>query len=317
MLFTKYKNNPIIHPDPQKPYEAIGTFNPAAAVHNNKIYIIYRALNKSNVSSLCLAVSNDGYNFTKSKKNPIIKPTRNIVSGGSRKAGLFSEPNIPEEKGGCEDPRITKIGHTYYLLYTSYNGGQPVTPETINESLATSNDLVNWEKQGILIKGSKSATLFSEKINGEYVMFIGGADIRVATSKNLKSWKIDKKPILNTREDKFDSIYVEVGPPPFQFKDKLVLFFNTTDKNRFFQPSLALLDKNNPRKILYRADKPFMTITEEYERNGHVKNVIFGCGLVEFKRTYFYYYGGADTTINVATVSKKKMEKYLSSLLLD
>lgn len=299
MLFTRYKNNPIITPNKRNKYEAIGTFNPAAAVHDNKVYIVYRALDKKGKSSLCLAVSNDGYNFTKSKNNPIIKPTTS------------------KEKGGCEDPRVTKIGDTYYLLYTSYNGQQPVTPETINESLATSKDLITWKKQGILIKGEKSATLFSEKINDNYIMFIGGAEIKVATSNNLKNWKIDQKPILPTRHDKFDSIYVEVGPPPFQFKDKLVLFFNTTDKNRYFQPSLALLDKNNPRKVLYRADKPLMKPTKPYEKNGLVNNVIFGTGLVEFKGTYFYYYGGADTTINVATVSTKKMEKYLSSLPLD
>ena len=296
MVFTKYKNNPIICPNKKHPYEAIGTFNPAAAVHDNKIYVVYRALSKSGTSTLCLAVSSDGYKFTKSKNNPIIKPT------------------IPEENGGCEDPRITKIGDTYYLLYTSYNGQQPVTPKTINECLATSKDMIHWKKQGIIVKGEKSAALFSEEINNKYTLFIGGANIRTASSNNLKKWELNHEPILKTRKNKFDSVYVEVGPPPFLWKNKLVLFFNTTDKNRFFQPSLALLDKNDPRKVLYRADKPIMTITKDYERNGHVKNVIFGTGLVEFKRTYFYYYGGADTTINVATVSKKKMEKYLASL---
>jgi predicted GH43/DUF377 family glycosyl hydrolase len=46
MLFTRYKNNPIIGPNKKHPYEAVGTFNPAAAVYNNKMYLIYRALNK-------------------------------------------------------------------------------------------------------------------------------------------------------------------------------------------------------------------------------------------------------------------------------
>ena len=101
---------------------------------------------------------------------------------------------------------------------------------------------------------------------------------------------------------------------PFVFKDKLILFFNTTDKNGFFQPSLAILDKNNPRKVLYRADKPLMTPTEECEVNGTVPNVIFGCGLIEFKGTYFYYYGGADKYVCVATIKRSELEKYISGL---
>ena len=298
MLFTRYKNNPIIGPNKKHPYEAVGTFNPAAAVYNNKMYLIYRALNKKGWSSLCLAVSKDGFNFKKYKKNPIIKPSF-------------------KERGGVEDPRVTKIGDTYYLLYTSYNGKQPVTAKTINECLATSKDMLHWKKQGIIMKGEKSAALYSEKINGKHLIFIGGTNIRTATSNNLKKWKLNKEPIIKTRKNNFDSIYVEVGPPPFQFKNKLVLFFNTTDKRKYFQLSLALLDKNNPQKVLYRADKPLLKPVKPYEKKGLVNNVIFATGLVEWDNNYFLYYGGADTTINLATVTKKKMEKYLASLPLD
>jgi len=297
MIFTRYKNNPIISPSKRKAYENKAAFNPTATAHNNKVYLFYRAEGKNGVSSLCLAISNDGYNFQKHQDNPIIKPT------------------LPEEKGGCEDPRITKIGDTFYLLYTSYNGQQPVTAKTINESLATSKDMLHWKKQGILIKGLKSAIILPEKINSQYFMFIGGENIKIATSKDLTHWEIDSQPILSIREDKFDNRYVEVGPLPFIYQNKIVFFFNVADKKGTFYTSLAFLDKNNPRKVLYRADKPILTPTKPYEKHGNVKNIIFGTGLVEFKGKYFYYYGSADTTISVATVSKKKMESYLSSLL--
>jgi len=297
MLFKRYKDNPIISPDTTKDYEKGYTYNPCAIVHQDKVYLIYRAEgNPKNISRLCLAVSDDGYNFERYTDNPIIEPT------------------IPEEKGGCEDPRITKIDDTFYLTFTSYNGMQPVTPETINTSLAVSKDLIHWKKKGIIVKGMKSTALFSEKINGKYLMLIGGANIRIAWSKDLLKWDVEEKPILDVRKDKFDSIYVEVGPQPFTFNDKLVLFFNTTDKNGVFQPSLALLDKNNPQKVLYRANNSLMTPTEEYELNGKVANVIFGEGLVEFKGTYFFYYGGADKYVGVATAPKDKMEEYLASL---
>ena len=196
MLFKRYKHNPIISPDSTKSYEKKGTYNPCAIIHQNKFYVIYRVEDESGVSRLCLAISNDGFKFKKYKNNPII------------------EPGIPEEKGGCEDPRITKIDDTFYLTYTSYNGMQPVTPDTINTSLATSKNLIDWKKQGIIVKGLKSTALFPEKIKGKYLMLIGGKKIRIAWSKDLMRWDVEKKPILDIREDKFDSQYVETGPAP-------------------------------------------------------------------------------------------------------
>ena len=93
-----------------------------------------------------------------------------------------------------------------------------------------------------------------------------------------------------------------------------MLFFNTADKDFVFHPSLALLDKNDPRKVLYRADEPLMSPTEEYELHGKVPKVIFGSGLVEKDGVYFYYYGAADKYVAVATIKKTELEKYISEI---
>lgn len=299
MLFKRYKNNPIISPDPKKKYEKKAVYNPCAIAHKNKIYLIYRADKKlkNSISRLFLAISKDGYNFKRYGKDPIIEPT------------------LPEEKQGCEDSRITKIKDTYYLTYTAYDGKHPERNENIYTALATSKDLIHWKKQGIILKDIKAAAIFPKKINKEYIMVVGGKKIHIARSTDLINWDLDKKPILDIRRGKFDNKYVEVGPAPFEFKGRLILFFNTTNQDFAFHPSLAILDKNNPRKILYRADKPLMSPTEDYEIKGKIPNVIFGSGLVEFKGTYFYYYGGADTYICVATISKIELEKYLSSII--
>jgi len=296
MLFKKYKNNPVISPDPNKDYEKKFAYNPAAIVHDNKVYLVYRAEGDSGVSSLCLAVSEDGYKFKKHDNNPVIYPT------------------LPEEKQGCEDPRITKIGDTFYMTYTAYDGMYPERSENICTALVTSKDMIHWEKRGIITKGIKAAVIFNEKVKDKFLMFIGGKNIRIGWSEDLVKWKLDKEPLLDVRKGKFDDKYVEVGPPPFVFKNKMVLFFNTTNKQGVFHPSLALLDRKNPYKILYRADKPLMTPSEKYELEGKVSNVIFGEGLIEFKDNYFYYYGGADKYVCLATVKKSELEKHISSL---
>ena len=52
-----------------------------------------------------------------------------------------------EKGGGVEDPRLVKIGHTYYLTYTGYNNVDGVGPtgKDAQLCLATSTDLVHWK----------------------------------------------------------------------------------------------------------------------------------------------------------------------------
>ena len=145
MLLKRYKKNPIIIPDLTKEYEKEAVYNPCAIVHNNEIYLIYRAVNSSGISSLCLAISKDGYNFKKYKGNPIIKPS------------------FPEEKQGCEDPRITKIRNSFYLTYTAYDGKYSERGENICTALAVSKDLFSWKKKGIIAKDRQAVVLNQRK----------------------------------------------------------------------------------------------------------------------------------------------------------
>ena len=292
-MFSKYKKNPIITPDCKLSHEKECTYNPCAIVHNEKIYLIYRAEGQygNYISNLCLATSEDGYNFTKYKKNPIIKPTK------------------PEEKRGCEDPRISKIGDTFYLTYTAYESCDKKKGYKISLSLATSKDLIHWKKHGIILNDIKSGCIYPEKIDNEYLMFIGDSNIWIARSKNLKDWKLDKIPFLKPRKNFFDSKLVEVGPPLIKIKDKLIMIYNSANNDLIYSPSFLVLDKKNPTKIIYRHSKPILVPDEQFELFGKVNNVIFAEGLVKFKKIYFLYYGGADKCIGVATITQNEIEK--------
>lgn len=295
-MFIKYNKNPIITPDYKLNYEKECTYNPCAVVHDNKVFLIYRAEGKCRnyISTLCLATSNDGYNFNKYEKNPILKPSR------------------PEEKRGCEDPRITKIGDVFYLTYTAFEsyderGGK----HKIALSLATSKDLINWEKHGVIFDNMKAGYIYPEKINGEYLMFVGEGSIRIAGSKNLQTWRLEEKPLLSPRENHFDSKLVEVGPPFIIIKNKLIMIYNTADRLNRYLPHYVVLDRKNPTKIIYRHDKPLLGLSEQFEYFGKTNNVIFAEGLVNFAGKYFLYYGGADKYIGVATINEDDLTNYL------
>lgn len=292
-MFSKYEKNPIITPDCKLSYEKECTYNPCAIVHDKKIFLIYRAEGQYGdyISNLCLATSEDGYNFTKYKNNPIIKPTRS------------------EEKRGCEDPRITRIEDTFYLTYTAYESCDKIKGYKISLTLATSRDFIHWKKYGSILQNIKSGYIYPEKINGEYLMFVGDSNIWIARSKNLKDWKLDEKPFLKPRKTSFDSKLVEVGPPFIEIGDKLIMIYNSANNDLVYSPSFLVLDKKNPTKILYRHNKPILIPDEQFELFGKVNNVIFAEGIVKFKNKYFLYYGGADKCVGVATITQNEIEK--------
>ncbi|KAJ6093509.1 hypothetical protein N7486_008798 [Penicillium sp. IBT 16267x] len=102
--FEQYANNPVMKPDPTHAWESAYLYNPSAIVMDDKVFLLYRAQDQQKTSSIGLAWSSDGYNFTRYDQ-PIVYAT---------------EPY--EQPGGCEDPRVVRIDGTFYLTYTAYDG---------------------------------------------------------------------------------------------------------------------------------------------------------------------------------------------------
>lgn len=63
--FNKYSGNPILTPNPANNWESTYLYNPTAIVLNETIFLLYRAQNESKTSSIGLAWSTDGVNFTR------------------------------------------------------------------------------------------------------------------------------------------------------------------------------------------------------------------------------------------------------------
>jgi predicted GH43/DUF377 family glycosyl hydrolase len=68
-----------------------------------------------------------------------------------------------------------------------------------------------------------------------------------------------------------------------------------------------LLDYEDPRNILARTDEPLLEPEKPYELEGQVPNVVFPCGAVLIDGIIYLYYGGADSTVAVATLPLKTL----------
>lgn len=87
----------------------------------------------------------------------------------------------------------------------------------------------------------------------------------------------------------------------------------TTSSGCMYRLGLALLDLEDPRRVLARSDRWVFGPEEEYERFGDVDKVVFPCGWILEGDLVKLYYGGADTCIAMATASLRELLDWLDS----
>jgi len=123
----KVKKHGIILQQTALDFENEGVLNPAAIREGDFVHLFYRAVSKRNYSSIGYCKLMGPLEIEERMKTPL----------------LF--PEFDYESHGMEDPRIVKIDDLYYLTYTAYDGVNALG------ALATSEDLVNFKKIGIIV----------------------------------------------------------------------------------------------------------------------------------------------------------------------
>ena len=125
----------------------------------------------------------------------------------------------------------------------------------------------------------------------------------ISYSDDLFNWT-DHKVVL---EPMFwwEDFKIGGGTPPLKTeRGWLIIYHGVQDIDRFnkiYRAGLAILDLDDPAKVIYRSPEPVLEPVEEYEIKGAVPNVVFPTGLVEKEGILYLYYGAADTTVCLAT----------------
>ena len=296
----RFNDNPILSPKPENSWESQSTFNPGAIYEGGKVHLVYRAMSKDNTSVFGYASSTNGTFINERLPEPIYTPRKD-----------FEKKLVPGGNSGCEDPRLTRIGEEVYMCYTAFNG------KDLPRVALTSINLVDflnkrWKwTEPVLISppdiADKDAAIFPRKINGKYVIL----------HRLGESIWIDFVDDLNFKGDKW--IYGEVlmtpgqmpsesrkigiaGPPietPFGW---LMLYHGITVEESYYNIRAALLKLDDPLQVIGRTFIPILEPETDYEKNGVVNNAVFSCGAVVIENKLFFYYGGADKVIAVATI---------------
>lgn len=270
-IFKRNPINPILKPLEKLPWADYKVYNPGAVNKDGKFYVFFRAIGQSWVSKIGLAIIDEQENI-QIEKHPVLTPRAEY------------------EKNGVEDPRVTKIEDRYLMSYTAYDG------ECARLAIASSGDLKNWQSHGLAFSefdarraGSfvldgdiaqhtkaarhswhKAGGIFPSKINGRYWMLFGDRNIWLAHSQDGLDWQPVYEPLLRPRPGKFDSLHIEMGPPPIRTGKGWLVLYHGISRERNYRLGAVLLDSRNPQAVLDRTGFPLFEPSKPYELSGLV-----------------------------------------------
>ncbi len=336
MKLVKYAGNPILSPLPDHPWENLVTTNPGVILDGDTFYMLYRAAgdDDDHVIRFGLATSQDGFHFTRVSEVPVFGPSAD-----------------GPDSGCVEDPRIVRLGDTFYITYAyrPYAPGRYWTfphdtvryPEADvsapsawkenlgNTGLAMTKDFKHFRRLGRItspVLDDRDVILFPEQVQGRYVLlhrpkqYVGsgyGVDypsIWIKFSEDLLDW--EDKPshlLLSGRPGTWEEKVGGGTPPILTEEGWLMLYHGVADGGRSrYSVGAALLDRDDPRKVIARLPEPILVPEYPFETQGCYQGCVFPTGNVVVDGTLYVYYGAADQHVGVATC---RMEDLLAELL--
>lgn len=304
-LFTRKPSNPILQAS-DWPYPANSVFNPAATVlSNGDTLLLVRVEDHRGFSHFTVARSSNGVTDWEIESAP----------------SLEAEPeNYPEELWGIEDPRITWLPERkqYAVVYTAYSKTGPMV------SLACTKDFRTYERYGAILQPiNKDAALFPQKFGDRWAMVHrptteNQSHIWISYSPDLRHWG-EPAVILKARNGGWwDAKKIGLTTQPIETPEGWLLIYHGVRESfdgGLYRVGIALLDRNDPSKVLYRSASWVLGPDAEYERHGDIGNVVFPCGATYIKEQdeLRLYYGGADTCVALATAKLHDVLEWLKT----
>jgi len=314
-------------------WESSNVFNPAIIVMDSVLLMLYRAQDSighpGGTSRIGLALSTDGFHF-KRWPRPVLYPDEDAQKKYEWEGGC-EDPRIVEDSAHTYYMTYTAFdGVLARLMVATAHNPMHWTKQGPAFLQAYKGKYLNkWSKSGSIVSTYKNGEIIATRIHGKYWMYWGDVNIWAATSTDLIHWEPvemtpgekpgiplrhnatevpDLKIVLGPRKGKFDSDIVEPGPPAMLTQQGILLIYNGRNIPSIGDSSLpegayatgqALMDANDPTRVLQRMDTYFMKPSQPYEIKGQVNQVCFAEGLAQFHGKWFLYYGTADSKIAV------------------
>ncbi len=213
-------------------------------------------------------------------------------------------PVTEQQAGGLEDLRLVRFDHgggdyEWIGTYTAYSG------RAIRSELMRTCDFKSFVLEPIKGRAgrNKGMALFPQKVGGKYAM-VGrqdGKNLFLLTSNDLETWD-DEGALLMTPRYPWEFIQIGNCGSPLLTEHGWLLFTHGVGAMRKYALGCALLDKDDPSKVLARSVAPVLT-AEHGDRSGYVPNVVYTCGALLMGEELLVPYGISDSAVGFATTT--------------
>ena len=290
-VLWRYSQNPVIPRDLIPTSNSI--FNSAVVPFEGKFAGVFRCDDKTRTMNVYSGKSDDGLSW-KLQHNPI-----DFIPDNPR----VSE--IMENFEHAYDPRVCWIEDRYYVTWCNgYHG--PTIGVGYTYDFETFYQLEN-----AYLPFNRNGVMFPRKINGHFAMLNRPSDnghtpfgtIFYAESPDMTFW--GRHRWVMDPSNGWQATKIGAGPIPIETSEGWLLIYHgvLTSCNGFvYSMGAALLDLDEPWKVIYRTEPYLLSPWMDYECVGDVPNVAFPCAALSDADTgrLAIYYGGADTVTCLA-----------------
>ena len=227
------------------------------------------------------------------------------------------ESGAPYQPNYAYDPRVVKIGDTYYIMWCTDFGGPTI-------GLGMTKDFKTFVRlENAFIPFNRNGVLFPRRINGNYVLLSRPSDtghtpfgdIFLSESPDMVYWGKHRR-VMTRGGGSWQSTKIGAGPIPIETSEGWLLIYHGvcfTCNGFVYSTGAALLDIDKPSKVLYRCRDFILTPEEPYETTGFVDNVVFPCAALCDSETgrIAMYCGAADTYVSIAYAEMDELVGYI------
>lgn len=204
------------------------------------------------------------------------------------------------------DPRVTWLEDRYYVTWCNGYHGPTI-------GIGYTHDFKEFTfLENAFLPHNRNGVLFPRKINGKYAMMSRPSDnghtpfgdIFYSESPDMIHWG-KHRFMMGPKSWTWQSTKIGAGPTPIETDEGWLLIYHgvLTSCNGFvYSMGAALLDLDQPWKVIARAAPYLMSPQMHYECVGDVPNVVFPCAALHDAPSgrLAIYYGAADTVTGLA-----------------
>ena len=299
MPVWRYAGNPIIRRNPVPGVSRV--FNSAVLPYDDGFIGVFRGEQTDGIPFIYLGSSKDAVNWDINSHKILFTDDK-------------GEPFMPSY---AYDPRLVKIDDKYYIIWCQDAYGAAI-------GMAETTDFRTFKRiENPFLPFNRNAVLFPRKVGGRYLLLSRPSDsghtpfgdIFISESKDMEYWG-HHRHVMGKSSNWWENVKIGAGAAPIETNiGWLLLYHGVTGTCNGFVYSMgaAILDKNEPSKVIARSRRFILTPETEYEERGFVPNVCFPCAALCDSDTgrIAIYYGCADTCVGLAFTTVQELCDYI------